>query len=1640
MQEQARLRNKLMAHYETLTPLQQALLQLSSVIYEKSSISNIYNCLRSSGLVFANEPITSVASLKPHLDQLKRLKLLDKQLRCHDAILEVVTRRALEQKPLIEMEPLLALVADPTAWLDSQTQEQICVSCQGSFSGQALRTSTGSLCTMCVLSILKRAALKEDLNTWSGARYNQALSPEADSYARLTFIWRFPEVLQRSERENPSQAEDLLASLVRQLGFDDSTPIAPAVRQIAVHTAGQLGSKILPVLLAMWRKEPWQFYANAVLTAGTIAPDNKEVQALLKSAAQDSNPEVRKYVVAAIAEHESGWSKGLLQTFLHDRDTGVREYVKIMKGGFKPTRRFHVRTGAASAFNRYHAMVKAVRKELPVRLDLYYLPAYYRDRIVRELRMGIYTHDENLAQRCRNLLLSECTSGVSAKRDPFTQVVMNPFDIGWFRTLPLNLRCLALSGIFHDTVITLEPDDEPLEYALNPSFLSGLSHTQVSSLLPGLISRLLLGGRIATARELLMQFGSALSPAGIGLWGWLWFVGGKNNQAVTAFEDDLKLWRKINRKRSGYFLGLPGIFYALSLLTRADASVWEDIGEIASKALSADSGGGFLSSVFTSLKAIFLAENCEVESARTLIAQNQEESGLSVFFTALAHYWLDGSLTQEMIDTLSGVFVRSREIGLNWLAMESAELLCRTEQRTPIREKYLHTVQEETGMGSFLSALQVEEGWRRCLRVLHKVSQTSHKTADGQRNRRLIWLLGFRDSSVTLQAKEQKISARGTWTKGRILHISRIINMQELAYVSEQDKAVFAAIEQSSPYYHPDDILNVQKALPALIGHPLVFLEENPSISVEIVRGEPEIMVTRADAKLRITMSPPVSDEKVLLVRETPTRFKVIEISEAHRRIAQLLSREGLMVPASAEQEVSQTIANISSLVTVHSAIGGASGDMEQVAADSTPHVHLMPAGLGFRVEMFVKPFADGGPYIKPGIGADNLIADVGGKRMQATRDLELEKTRAGAVEADSSVLAGYAEGERRWLIEDMETCLQVLLDLKSLQEKGEVVVEWPEGEKLRVSAEASFSQLRMQIQSKMDWFEVSGQLRVDDNLVLDMKQLLDLVRATGSRFIPLGEGQFLALTQELRRRLEELEAYSEKHGKVIGLHPLAALALEDFTAKLPHLETDSAWQARLDRIRSAQEITPLLPSTFKGKLRDYQVEGYQWLTRLMHMGVGACLADDMGLGKTIQALAIILERAPRGPSLVVAPTSVCMNWVTEAHRFAPTLRVHQFGVNSREDLLRRLAAYDLLVTSYGLLYQEVELLSSIDWKVIVLDEAQAIKNIATKRSQAAMSLKGDFKIITTGTPIENHLSELWTLFNFINRGLLGSFKKFNERFAIPIERYNDQTARKRLKKLIQPFILRRTKSQVLEELPPRTDVLLRVQMSPEEAAFYEALRRSSVERLCADATPLNQKHIKILAEITQLRQAACNPRLVLSDSGVPSAKLELFGEIISELLENQHKALVFSQFVGHLSLLREYLDNQHIDYRYLDGSTPPAERKKEVDAFQAGRGDLFLISLKAGGMGLNLTAADYVIHMDPWWNPAVEDQASDRTHRIGQQRPVTVYRVVTEGTIEEKILELHQDKRDLAGSLLEGTDISAKISAEDLLRLIQEP
>jgi SNF2 family DNA or RNA helicase len=430
-----------------------------------------------------------------------------------------------------------------------------------------------------------------------------------------------------------------------------------------------------------------------------------------------------------------------------------------------------------------------------------------------------------------------------------------------------------------------------------------------------------------------------------------------------------------------------------------------------------------------------------------------------------------------------------------------------------------------------------------------------------------------------------------------------------------------------------------------------------------------------------------------------------------------------------------------------------------------------------------------------------------------------------------------------------------------------------------------------------------------------------------------------------------------------------------------------------------------------------------------------------MGLGKTVQAIAILLDRAKQGPALVIAPTSVTYNWRDELARFAPGLRaVIHADSPERTARLAKLEAKDVLITSYGLLVRDAAALAATRFETLVVDEAQALKNPNTLRAKAARNLDAGFRIALSGTPLENHLGELWSLFAIVFPGLLGSWDQFRERYALPIERGKDPAARAALSRVLRPFLLRRTKGEVARELPSRTEVQVQVALSKAEWALYEDARLAAIAELGVHGKKIKneQQRFAVLAALTRLRLLASHPRLYDARSTVASSKMRRLLELLEELQTEGHRALVFSQFTSHLALVREELDRAGFSSLYLDGTTPAGQRAKLILRFQGGDGVVFLISLKAGGTGINLTAADYVIHLDPWWNPAVEDQATDRAHRIGQTRPVTVYRLITRGTIEEQIVAMHGDKRALVAGILEGTDVAARLTTRDLLALLE--
>ena len=589
----------------------------------------------------------------------------------------------------------------------------------------------------------------------------------------------------------------------------------------------------------------------------------------------------------------------------------------------------------------------------------------------------------------------------------------------------------------------------------------------------------------------------------------------------------------------------------------------------------------------------------------------------------------------------------------------------------------------------------------------------------------------------------------------------------------------------------------------------------------------------------------------------------------------------------------------------------------------------------------------------------------------------------------------------------------------------------------------------RVHIALEGDWLKTRLEFRTDD-----LPVELDTIRAAllqKQRWVALNDGTLARISASIENLADEAgEVMSGRAEASLPPHQLGRLDrwLDENDGR-----ADAAVEALRGRLRAlgvAEE--PDMPTGLRATLRPYQRLGLSWLQFLQALGAGGLLADDMGLGKTITTLAFLLRRKEvegPAPSLVVCPTSVATNWVSEGARFTPDLRVRLLHGLSREARTLSpevIAESDVIITTYGLLRRDLQTLSAMTFRCVVLDEAQNIKNADSATRRAAADLQARMRLALTGTPMENRLRELWSIASFVNPGILGSARSFEKRFERPIvanrssavaaERESPTAAE--LRAIVRPFLLRRTKNDVLQELPPKTEFDRFVSLTSHDKRMYDALahtlRKGLRQKIEADARPVP---VTVFAALMRLRQMACDPRLIDARlEGAPSAKRETFLELVRELVAEGRRALVFSQFVQLFTLWREDLDREKIPYEYLDGST--TKRDQVVARFQQGTAPLFLISLKAGGSGLNLTAADTVIHCDPWWNPAVEDQATDRAYRIGQDKPVTVVRLVARGTIEEKILSLKAKKRDLARTVIDdGAGALQGLTEEDLRALL---
>jgi SNF2 family DNA or RNA helicase len=686
-----------------------------------------------------------------------------------------------------------------------------------------------------------------------------------------------------------------------------------------------------------------------------------------------------------------------------------------------------------------------------------------------------------------------------------------------------------------------------------------------------------------------------------------------------------------------------------------------------------------------------------------------------------------------------------------------------------------------------------------------------------------------------------------------------------------------------------------------------------------------------------------------------------------------------------------------------------------------------------FDAYVVVRPLIGGQTALTPAQG-DRTIIDQNetSGRVRIERDFENEARNL-------SLFLNYCQEHDMELTENLGahlTTQQVLDVLAFVSSHPDIsAVEWPEGEKLRMHHTRQSGDWNISLNARGKWFEIEGNVRLDDNSLITAQQLLQAIGASHGGYVQLQNGDYLWLSERLRRQLDALESLVTTENN----RPVVPALQTNLLGEIVNGEIEIHHQAEFSdlkqRIRQAEQAQPEVPANLNATLRPYQLEGFQWMSRLAIWGAGACLADDMGLGKTVQTIAFLLAHASEGPAIVVAPASVVPNWRNEINRFAPDLQVYVIGEYiNRTQIINEVAAGDVVIVTYGTNVTLQDTMSQKMWSTAVLDEAHNIKNRGTKTSAACMKLQATNRIILTGTPVQNHLGELWNLFQFINPGLLGAYELFNQKYIIPITSLQDNERQQQLQSLVAPFMLRRTKQAVVKELPQKTEITLDVELTEDEMAFYEVIRREAEQKFKEEGDQLT---INALAELTRLRRTACSAELTDSTWIAGSSKVNAFMELVQAIVEGGHSVLVFSQFTSFLQIVGRALKENHLPYLYLDGTVPIRQREQLVNDFQKGKSPIFLISLKAGGVGLNLTAANYVIHLDPWWNPAIEQQATDRAYRIGQTQAVTVYHLIAHHTIEEKILRLHESKRALSDSILEGADQNFKLTAKEMLEML---
>ena len=893
---------------------------------------------------------------------------------------------------------------------------------------------------------------------------------------------------------------------------------------------------------------------------------------------------------------------------------------------------------------------------------------------------------------------------------------------------------------------------------------------------------------------------------------------------------------------------------------------------------------------------------------------------------------------------------------------------------------------------------------------------------------------------------EQTRREDGSWDSGVSVSQKKFIN-EGYDSMNDADRRIAAQLRVRNV-----DVPEAGIIFNELCGSDRIFVGEpyiHPFTPAEIELIQPKITFSASGDCITITSNVPY-DRKKPLAKCIPGyignfKYSAIILNDLQRDILQrILSTDKL--PLHAVGEVKMLAERLEGIIDVESDLLLAES-IKTVEGSGKIAIRITPEEKehDYHLQMLAAPLPEGTIRYPAGEGEPIIYDQLDGMTTIVLRNLEAEQ--ANYEKLHDFICENIGDVFVDFMTARLSTSQSLLTLLEYAYEHQETfMLEWPRGRELKFTGVMKPADVEIQVSTDVEWFSIQGQVKIPGS-TLSFKELLERYRdAEIDGYIQIGENEFMRMTQALKKNIEDLDSVingTEKTTKAqtVGKYDVGALAEILGEDGGLHAQMDEGFLSLLSRMRNAYDKPAEVPASLNATLRDYQKEGYEWMVRLTEWGAGACLADDMGLGKTVQTIALLLHRAHQGASLVVAPKSLILNWEKELHKFAPSLNVVNINdEKNKKSAIQKAAAGDVVLTTYGVLVTQKEPLNAKQWNTICLDEAHYIKNRMTRTSRAAMSLKGEAKVILTGTPLQNHLGEMWNLFQFINPGMLGPWQQFVDKY---IKSPWDELVQRELKDRTMPFILRRTKDEVLDDLPDKISYEQMVELTPEELQIYEKIRKDVEIKFKKHKTAEEKKlaktlNISFFQELTRLRLLANSVSLVYPEWQAESSKIAALRDIVSSLgSRKDNKVLIFSQFTSFLAQVEQMMKDAGVEYLYLDGQTAMDERQRLVDEFQSGDCQFFLISLKAGGLGLNLTAANYVILMDPWWNPSVEDQATDRAHRIGQERNVTVIRLVSANTIEEKILKLHEDKQSLSDRILDVTSGSAALSMDEILDMV---